>query len=141
MGVCDDNDEDLEVKQEPIDSDTVKSEEFTPGLESEDSTSDSRDALVDGQFQKYTGSGKEWNGEHNQFLFSAVLDHVDLTVSAELMPWHMRQSIHRANLSLSDTYVTHKWLTFDLVVFSHCVGIWLTFLKLKPVTRGLLPIE
>ncbi len=36
MSVCGGSDnEDVEVKQEPMDSDKVKSEEFPPGLESE----------------------------------------------------------------------------------------------------------
>ena len=59
MSVCDGSDnEDLEVKQEPIDSDTVKSEEFPPELKSEDSKSDSKEVVSDGHFQKFTGSGK-----------------------------------------------------------------------------------
>ncbi len=47
MSVCDgsgnmDN-EDIEVKQKPMDSDKVKSEEFPPGLESEDRFTESED--------------------------------------------------------------------------------------------------
>ena len=58
MSVCDGSDiEDLEVKQEPIDSD-IKSEEFPPGLKSEGAHSVSQDIPNDGQFQKVTKPGK-----------------------------------------------------------------------------------
>ena len=58
MSVCDGSDnEDLEVKKEPIDSD-IKSEEFPPGMESEVAQSISQDIPNDGQFQKVTESGK-----------------------------------------------------------------------------------
>ena len=44
MSVCDGSDnEDLEVKQEPMNTDKVKSEEFLPGLESESPHSASQD--------------------------------------------------------------------------------------------------
>ncbi len=59
MSVCDGSDnEDFEVKREPMDSDTVKPEKFPPELESGDSKSDSREMLFDAQFQKFNSSGK-----------------------------------------------------------------------------------
>ncbi len=68
MSVCDGCDnEDLEVKQEPMDSHNMKSDEFPP--KSEDSKRDPREMLFDAQFQKFTGSGKWWNAEHYRFLF------------------------------------------------------------------------
>ncbi len=59
MSVCDGSDsEDVAEKQEPIDSDTVKSEEeFLSGFKSEDAVSDSHDKVADTQFQKVTESG------------------------------------------------------------------------------------
>ena len=65
MSVCDGSDvEDLEVKQEPMDSDKVKSEESPPGLKSEDLHSSCQDVLADAQLQRVTESGKlsmvEW---------------------------------------------------------------------------------
>ena len=58
MSVCNGSDnEDLELKQEPIDSD-IKSEEFPPGLESKDAHDNSKHVLDDAQFQKVTESGK-----------------------------------------------------------------------------------
>ena len=55
MSVCDGSDnEDLEVKEEPIDLD-IQSEEFPPGLDAHDN---SRHALDDAQLQKVTESGK-----------------------------------------------------------------------------------
>ncbi len=59
MSVCDGSDnEDLEMKQEPMDSDTVKSEESPPDLESDDSHSDSQHVLAVAQLQTVTDSGK-----------------------------------------------------------------------------------
>ena len=65
MSVCDGSDnEDLEMKQEPMDSDKVKSEESPPGWKSEDLHSSGQDVLADAQLQRVTGSGKlymvEW---------------------------------------------------------------------------------
>ncbi len=50
--------EDLEVKQEPMDSDKVKPEEFRPELESKPPHSASEDVLADAQIQRATESGK-----------------------------------------------------------------------------------
>ncbi len=65
MSVCDGSDnedlEHVELKQEPMDSDKVKSEEFQPGLEmleSGDPHSDSKHILADAQFETVTDSGK-----------------------------------------------------------------------------------
>ncbi len=58
MSVCDGSDnEDLEVKQETMDSDNIKSEELLPVLKSEDAPSDSQDVRVAAQLQKVTESG------------------------------------------------------------------------------------
>ncbi len=61
MSVCDGSDnmdnEDLEVKQEPMDSDIVKSEDSLPGLEPKDARSNSQAVLVDSQLQKVRESG------------------------------------------------------------------------------------
>ncbi len=48
--------EDLELKQEPMDSGKVKCEEFTPGLKSEDAHSESQDLPVDAKLQEVTES-------------------------------------------------------------------------------------
>ncbi len=62
ISVCDGSDnEDLEVKQEPIESDEVKSEDFPTGLEFEDPRSDfqdARDVITDAQPQKFTEQGR-----------------------------------------------------------------------------------
>ncbi len=59
MSVCDGSDyEDFEVKHEPMDSDTVKPENFPTEFESGDSNSDLREMLFDAQFQKFNSSGK-----------------------------------------------------------------------------------
>ncbi len=59
MSVCDGSDnEDFDVKQEPMDSDIVKTEQFPPGLKPEDAWSDSPDVLADSQLQKVRESGK-----------------------------------------------------------------------------------
>ena len=58
MSVCDGSDnEDLEVKQEPMDSDSIKSKELVPVLKSEDGPGDSQDVCVAAQLQKGTKSG------------------------------------------------------------------------------------
>ena len=59
MSVCEGSDnEHLEVKQEPMDSDKVKLEESPPGLEPADRPPDPQDVLAEAQFQAVTGSGK-----------------------------------------------------------------------------------
>ncbi len=59
MSVCDGSDsEDLEMKQEPMDSDKVKSEESPPESESDDPHSDSQHGLAAAQLQTVTDSGK-----------------------------------------------------------------------------------
>ncbi len=56
MSVYDASDnEDFEVKQEPMDSDEVKPMEFTPELESGGPHSASQDVFVDAQIQCVTG--------------------------------------------------------------------------------------
>ncbi len=65
MSVYDDSvNEDLEVKQEPMDSDQLKLEESPPGLKSEDPHSSYQDVLPDAQLQRVARSGKlcmvEW---------------------------------------------------------------------------------
>ncbi len=57
MSVCDGSDnEDFDVKQEPMDSHKMKSEEYPPGLESGDPHNDSK--LADAQLKTGTSSGK-----------------------------------------------------------------------------------
>ena len=82
MIVCDGSDnEDLEVKQEPMDSDKVKSEESPPGLKSEDLHSICQDVVADAQLQRVTGSGKlymvEWGTqwEQNRVMLNRALSH------------------------------------------------------------------
>ncbi len=48
----------VEVKQEPLDSDQVKSEDFPQGLGFDDPCSDSHNISAAAQFQKVTKSGK-----------------------------------------------------------------------------------
>ncbi len=50
--------EDLEVKQENMDRDKVKSEEFSQTLKSEDPYTESHDVLDDAHLQTGTESGK-----------------------------------------------------------------------------------
>ncbi len=50
--------EDLGVKQEPMDSNKVKSEGFPPRLESDEPYPDSQHVLADAQLQTVAGSGK-----------------------------------------------------------------------------------
>ncbi len=58
MSVCDN--EDFEVKQEPMGSDEVEHEEFAPEFppESQGPHSDSQDVLADAQIQSVTESSK-----------------------------------------------------------------------------------
>ncbi len=67
--------EDLEVKQEPMDNDKViQSDDSPPGSESGDPHNDSQDTLADAQFQTVPDSGKLYvmefriSGEHKLFL-------------------------------------------------------------------------
>ena len=60
MSVCDGSNNEVDVKQEPMDSDKVKSEWFQPGLKSEDPHNSSEDVLTEAQLQRVTGSGKPY---------------------------------------------------------------------------------
>ena len=75
MSVCDGSDnEDVEVKQEPMDSDKVKSEESPLGVESGDPSSDSQDVLSDTCDVKLQQAQVQvsCNGKHSTFVLIYV---------------------------------------------------------------------
>ncbi len=66
MSVCGGSDnEDVEVKQEPMDSDHMKCEELTPGLEPDGAHGDSQDVFADVQLHLQVAQLGMWqNQEH-----------------------------------------------------------------------------
>ncbi len=72
MSVCDgSDDEDLEVKHEPMDR-AWSLTSFYQSLKIPKVTTEKM--LFDAQLQKFTGSRKWWNAEYYQFLFSTLAD-------------------------------------------------------------------